>query len=201
MPVTFFTISGNAGVASALISWTGTASGSTTADGTGAYTIPGLTNGSYTVTPSLSGYTFSPTSRNETISGSSISGVDFTALANSGNVFRITPPFGRTTFTDLALGSSPDGVANGFCRVFRISANNSLNGSAVFIKAYNLGQPIVGTSSPQIILRVPANSLVSQDFKQGVIFSAALSMAAVTQGGVGGVTPATNPVVCSIIFK
>lgn len=74
-----FSISGSAGVAGATVSYTGTSSGSVTADGSGNYTIPGLANGSYTITPSLAGYTFSPTSQSETISGSNITGVNFTA--------------------------------------------------------------------------------------------------------------------------
>jgi hypothetical protein len=74
-----YSISGNAGVAGATVSWTGTASGSTTADGSGNYTIPSLANGSYTITPSKTGYTFSPTNRSETVSGSNITGVNFTA--------------------------------------------------------------------------------------------------------------------------
>jgi hypothetical protein len=75
------TISGNAGVASATISWTGTSSGSVTADGSGNFTTSGLANGSYTLTPSKTGYTFSPTSRSETISGSNITEANFTASA------------------------------------------------------------------------------------------------------------------------
>jgi hypothetical protein len=75
------TISGNAGVAGATVAWAGTSSGSTTADGSGNYTTSGLANGSYTITPSLTGYTFSPTSQNETVSGSNITGVNFTATA------------------------------------------------------------------------------------------------------------------------
>jgi hypothetical protein len=75
-------ISGNAGVAGATVAWSGTSSGSTTADGSGNYTISGLSNGSYVITPSLVNYTFSPTSQNETVSGSNITGVNFTATAN-----------------------------------------------------------------------------------------------------------------------
>ena len=76
-----YSISGSAGVAGATISWTGTSSGSTTADGSGNYTISGLANGPYTITPSLAGYSFSPTSAAETVSGSNITGVNFTATA------------------------------------------------------------------------------------------------------------------------
>jgi carboxypeptidase family protein len=74
-----FTISGNAGVASALVSYSGTSSGSVTADGSGNYTIPNISNGSYTITPSLSGFSFSPTSQNVTVSGGDVTGINFTA--------------------------------------------------------------------------------------------------------------------------
>ena len=55
-------ISGNAGLAGATISWSGTSSGQHTADGSGNFTISGLAEGSYTITPSLTDYSFSPTS-------------------------------------------------------------------------------------------------------------------------------------------
>ncbi len=74
-----YSISGNAGLAGATVSWTGTSSGSTTADGSGNFSITGLTVGSYTVTPSAAGYTFSPPGASETITGSNITGVNFTA--------------------------------------------------------------------------------------------------------------------------
>jgi hypothetical protein len=79
---TTFSISGDAGGATdpgATVSYTGTASGSVTADGSGNYTIPGLVNGTYTITPTLAGYTFSPASRIETISGANLTGINFTA--------------------------------------------------------------------------------------------------------------------------
>ena len=82
-----YSISGNAGEAGATVSWTGTASGSTTADGSGNYTITGLSNGNYTITPTKTGYTFTPTSRSETVSGSNITGVNFTGTAAATTVF------------------------------------------------------------------------------------------------------------------
>jgi hypothetical protein len=48
----------------------------------GNYSFSGLANGSYTITPSLSGYTFSPASIQVTISGASVAGIDFTATTN-----------------------------------------------------------------------------------------------------------------------
>jgi Chitobiase/beta-hexosaminidase C-terminal domain len=73
------TISGNAGIAGATVAWTGTASGSTTADGSGNYTTPGLANGTYTFTPSLSGYAFAPPISIQTMSGAPIV-LNFTAV-------------------------------------------------------------------------------------------------------------------------
>ena len=76
-----YSISGNAGIASATITYTGTASGSVKADSTGTYTIAGLANGTYTLTPSLTGgYTFTPTSVSKTVSGANILGANFTVV-------------------------------------------------------------------------------------------------------------------------
>jgi hypothetical protein len=75
------TISGNAGVAGATVTLSGTASAVTTADGSGNYSFANLVNGNYVITPSLALYTFSPTSRSETVAGADIPGVNFTAVA------------------------------------------------------------------------------------------------------------------------
>lgn len=57
-----------------------TAISSTTSAG-GTYTISGLANGNYTVTPSLTGYSFSPTGTAVSVSGANITGTNFTATA------------------------------------------------------------------------------------------------------------------------
>ena len=56
-----FTISGNAGVAGATLSYTDGTSKTATADGSGNYSFTVSKNWSGTVTPSKSGYSFSPT--------------------------------------------------------------------------------------------------------------------------------------------
>jgi len=56
----------------------GSASDVTSSDGT--YTISGLANGTYTVTPSLSGYTFTPVNRSVTGSNADVTGVNFIAV-------------------------------------------------------------------------------------------------------------------------
>jgi hypothetical protein len=77
--ITVHSISGSAGAAGATVTYTGTASGSVIADSLGNYSITGLADGSYTLTPSLSGgYTFTPASSNVNVSGSNVTGVNFT---------------------------------------------------------------------------------------------------------------------------
>jgi hypothetical protein len=98
-----YSISGNAGIAGATVSYSGTSAGSVTADGSGNFTISGLVNGSYSITPSLTGYAFTPTSRSETVSGSNITGVNFTAsvVPNAYSVpdCRVTKPNSATSRT------------------------------------------------------------------------------------------------------
>ena len=58
-----YIISGNAGIAGATVTYSGTASGSVTADGSGNYSIGPLLNGTYIVTPSKPQYLFTPASK------------------------------------------------------------------------------------------------------------------------------------------
>jgi hypothetical protein len=61
-------------------------SGSNTATtgSNGAYTLTGLGATTYTLTPSLSGYAFSPASRSVTINNANVTGVNFTGSTSSG---------------------------------------------------------------------------------------------------------------------
>lgn len=54
------------------VTLTGDGFGSTTADSFGDYTFPGIINGNYTVTPTKTGYVFTPTSANITVSGGNV---------------------------------------------------------------------------------------------------------------------------------
>lgn len=71
-------ISSGAGVT---LNLAGDSSAITSTDSSGNYSFAGLSNGSYVVTPSLTGYRFTPASASVAIAGSSVTGVDFTAAA------------------------------------------------------------------------------------------------------------------------
>lgn len=133
--VTTHSISGSAGVAGATVSWTGTASGSTTADGSGNYTIPSLADGSYTVTASLTGYSFTgPTPANpQVVSGANVTGVNFVAtqilvatpsLSPNGGTFASGPVVVTVTDTDSAL--------TGFAMYYTTDGTTPTTGSTLY---------------------------------------------------------------------
>ena len=69
------------GTTGARLTLSGTSSAAVNTDLSGNYTFSNLSNGSYVVAPSQSGYTFSPTTQAVTISGASATGKNFTATA------------------------------------------------------------------------------------------------------------------------
>ena len=67
---------------------------SVTADGSGAYAIPGLANGVYAITPELANYTFSPATISATVSGSDLTGQNFVA-SSAGTTYQVRDNFIR----------------------------------------------------------------------------------------------------------
>ena len=61
------------------LSLSGPVSRTTSTESNGTYSFTGLPNGTYTITPNLSGYTFNPPSRSVTISVANVTGQNFVA--------------------------------------------------------------------------------------------------------------------------
>jgi YD repeat-containing protein len=70
--------SGGTPISSVTMTLSGKASSTTSTDVNGSYSLANLVNGSYTVTPSKTGCTFSPTNIPVTINGANVTGEDFT---------------------------------------------------------------------------------------------------------------------------
>jgi hypothetical protein len=156
-----YSISGNCGDADATVAYTGTASGSVTADGSGNYSIPNLANGTYTLTPSSPGRVFSPPSQIVTI--------------NNGNA--------TANFTDgvvelvflgsvVEVGSVPSGKTNPFLGTFKVVSaapggqavgqpGNPYLGHIVVVEnppaGYNATNPVLG--EVVVIGSAPAGAL------------------------------------------
>jgi len=84
------TISGT-GASGTTLTLGGAGTATTSANSSGNYAFSGLTNGTYSVTPSKSGYTFSPAAQSETINGANITNVNFTVSVSSPVVVSISP--------------------------------------------------------------------------------------------------------------
>jgi hypothetical protein len=84
------------------VTLSGAASAIATADTSGIYTFTGLANGSYTVTPTKTGFTFSPVSAPATVNNANVTALNFTSTANLA---------GQTLFTTQtpALTNNSDG--------------------------------------------------------------------------------------------
>jgi len=91
------TIGPAAGGSGATVTLSGAAAATTTADGSGNYTFAGLANGIYAVTPSRTGYTFNPSAQTATVSGANVTGINFTATAQTGQTFSISGTISPTT--------------------------------------------------------------------------------------------------------
>lgn len=90
--ISFYTISGTAqldgsGLAGVNINVSGF--GNRTADGSGQYTVSSVPAGTYTLTPSLAGYAFNPTSMSLSLGPDAV-GKNFTASVDEGAVDRFT---------------------------------------------------------------------------------------------------------------
>ena len=123
------TISPAAGGNAATVTLSGAASAMTTVNSSGSYTFTGLANGTYAITPSHTGYTFSPTSQAATVSGANVTGINFTdapqsatyaisgtispAAGGSGATVTLSGAAGATTVTNASGGYSFSGLANG----------------------------------------------------------------------------------------
>jgi len=130
-----FSISGTVSgdyFSSVIITLSGDSSKTTTTDISGNYSFSGLVNGSYTITPSQSGYTFNPTSRDITINGADSTSNNFSSNANTtptynisgrvtesgggalqGAIITLSGDSSKTTTTDISGNYSFSGLVNG----------------------------------------------------------------------------------------
>jgi hypothetical protein len=102
---TTYSISGSAGTPSATVSFSGASSGSVVADASNNYSISSLVAGTYTVTPSKSGCTFSPASQSVTV-GPSATGKNFTATCGGGGGTALSKGVAASSSTNSTSANS-----------------------------------------------------------------------------------------------
>lgn len=108
----------------------GAAAHTTTTDTFGNFKFTGLANGSYSLTPSKEGYTFSPTTKSVSVNGANVTGQNFTVVytlaghvrsssgtALSGVAVKLSGAATRSTTTDGTGKYSFAGLAPGSYKV------------------------------------------------------------------------------------
>lgn len=134
------TSSGN-GLSEITIALTGSVSTSTTTDSNGNYTFTGLQNGSYTITSSLTGYSFSPPNISVTINNTDIVGQNFVATPTA-----FSPPSITSVSPNPVTGSSTQ-------QTITLTGSNFQSGLTVTVswtggsKVLSSSQVIVDSSS------------------------------------------------------
>lgn len=166
-PAPTYNISGavtltGAALSGVTINLTGATAPATT-DGTGIYTFTGLANGTYTVTPFKTGYTFQPASLVAVVSGGNVTDINFvaTALPPGGNTYSIsgTVSGGATSGVTITLsGDNIGAVATGAGGTYTISG--LLAGNYTVTPSLS-GYTFNPTSTPAVITNA---NLTAKDF-------------------------------------
>ena len=129
----------------------GVATATKTADSSGNYTFAGLSNGAYAVTPSQTGYAFTPTTQSVTVNGASVGSVNFTATAQQAH--------------SVALSWNASASAVFGYNVYRSSVSGGgyvkLNSSLVSVLAYTDSTVQSGGTYYYVTTAVDANGVES----------------------------------------
>ncbi len=167
------------------INLTGKKTTSTTTGTDGTYTISGLANGYYTVTPALTGYTFSPVSTGVTVSGTNITNQNFTETSNASLQY---------TVSGVISGASPSGVTitlSGDANGTTTTASNGTFSFTLVNGSYTVTPTLTGyTFSPTSqAVDVSGTSAVIPSFIETAVSTSTYSISGTVSGAVtSGVT-------------
>ena len=118
------------GLSGATVALSGASSATTITDASGNYAFTGLANGSYTVTPSKTGFTFNPASIAQTVNGADITNANCTATPVQAATYSIS---GQVT----SNGSGRSGVGVALSGASSATTITDANGNYAFTGLYN----------------------------------------------------------------
>ena len=177
----------------------GAGTGTVSADASGNYTFNGLANGSYTVTPSKAGFTFNPGSLSFSVSGTNVTGLNFTTTtltyslsgaitpttAGGGATVTLTGTANATVTADASGNYTFSGLANGSYTVtpaktgyvftpsnqaVTISGANTVNVN--FTGAVGVAEKIFTTQTPVVANGTDGSGV---DYELGTVFSSGVA--------------------------
>jgi hypothetical protein len=158
---------------------------SATTDANGNYTISGLQDGSYTVTPSLNGYTFTPATKQVTISGADVNGTDFTAASSAPQKYNLTVNSG-TGSGQYAQGDSVTISANvSSGQIFNAWTGDTQYAADTTAASTTVTMPAQDITLTATFKQAPPNThsvtgTVTGDVQQGVTITLSNGMSGIT---------------------
>ena len=165
--------SNGSGLSGVTVTLSGSGSGTTTTDADGAYSFTGLSSGTYIVTPSKSGYAFTPSSKQVTASCAVQLGVDFTATT-SGPTYSIS---GKVT----SSGSGLSGVTMTLSGSGSGTTETDSSGDYTFSGLSNGTYTITPTKSGYTFTPTSKSVTISGSNKTGQNFTATQSTSGCSQ--------------------
>ena len=164
-----------------IITLSGDNSDTTTSDSNGDYFFGGITDGNYTITPTLSDYTFSPTSESVTVDGADETGIDFDATENTytlsgtvvgdvqeGVTITLSGDDSDTTTTDLNGDYFFGGITNGNYTITPSKSGYTFNPVSKSITVSGADETGVNFDSTEVIYTYSISGKVSGDIQSGV---------------------------------
>ncbi len=118
----------------------------------------------------------------------------------------VSSPAVEIIFNDTSATHAVDAIKASSAKVYYLIADNSLNVAASYLKLYNLasGSVVVGTTAPDMIIYLPASSIITVPLftgaAQGLTFGTALSAVCVTTGGTAGTADPSSAVVLTVSY-
>lgn len=182
-------ISGVVSGGNATLALSGPVNLTTTTDANGNYSFSGLINGSYTLTPTRTGYSFTPTSRSLTINSANQTGINFTSaqqswsisgtITNGGNAtVALSGAASRSVTADSSGNYAFTGVANGTYTVTPTLANRTMTPASRSVTVNganatgtNFTASTTSTSGPSVDVTVSRNYTSSTNSMTAPTFS------------------------------
>lgn len=200
------TVSGTA-TSGVLITVSGTATATATTGAGGTYTISGLANGSYTVTPSLGGKIFTPNSLSVTVSGTNMTAQNFVAANNTLSTYSISgtisgAPSGMTiALTGGSIGSTVTSTGGTYTFTGLLPGAYTLTPSSTSFTFAPTSTSVTITASPLTAATIVATAIpvahsisgtVSGPFTSGVLITVTGTATATATTGAGGTYTVTG---------
>ena len=120
------------------------------------------------------------------------------AIVNTSN----NEQFAGKIAKDIDLQSDKQGINAADTYLFQVKIDNSANSAKSYVKLYDaaLSGVSVGTTEPDFILPVAAESTAEYSFFPGVFFDTGLVAACVTTAGKSGSSNPSNSVIVQFLY-